>query len=153
MVAQLSIDQVHVDLLLVDISFLSHFGQRARQVHDSVSTVVFRKKQNSQMLTFFLKLVVAIWLCILWRGVWRRVGAEMGSTEGQGGFTSWAKVRFERAPDTRVCLGEVVLKDSCSLLTHSSFNYDLQDAYQFVHTRSAKEFQHSPPKPQSRRRR
>jgi hypothetical protein len=60
MVAELRVDQVHVNLLLPDIALLRHLCQSPCQVNDRVAAVVFREKQNSEVLTFFLEIFLRV---------------------------------------------------------------------------------------------
>jgi hypothetical protein len=49
-VAQLRVNQVHVDLLLAHVALLRHLGERARQVDDRVAAVVLREEENGEVL-------------------------------------------------------------------------------------------------------
>lgn len=60
MVAELRVNQVHVDLLLPDIALLCHLCQGSCQVNDRVAAVVFGEKQNGEVLAFFLKISVRV---------------------------------------------------------------------------------------------
>lgn len=116
MVAQLRVNQIHVDLLLSHIPLLRHFGQCSCQVDDCVAAVVFGEEENGEVLALFLG--IAIGVCSLWRGVGRGVGAEVGCAEGEGGLAAWAKVGFEGVPDAGVGLGQVVLKRTYTMSVH-----------------------------------
>lgn len=60
MVAELRVDQVHVDLLLPDIALLCHLCQGPCEVNDRVAAVVFREKEDSEMLAFFLEVILRV---------------------------------------------------------------------------------------------
>ena len=60
MIAQLRINQIHVDLLLSHIALLRHFCQRPCQVDDCVAAVVLRQQQDSEVLALFLEMAVRV---------------------------------------------------------------------------------------------
>jgi hypothetical protein len=98
MVAQLGIDQIHVDLFARDVASLRHFGEGAREVDDGVAAVVFGEEEDGE-----------VWPLGGGRGIWGRVGGEVGGAEGEGWFARGAEVEFEGGFDGGVGLGEVVL--------------------------------------------
>jgi hypothetical protein len=107
MIAQLRIDQVHVDLLLPHIALLRHLGQRPCQVDNRVAPVVLGEQQDSEVLAFFLRIIR---VRILWGRIGWGVRAEVGSAERERGLATRAEVGLERVPDAGVGLRQVVLK-------------------------------------------
>ena len=119
MIAQLRIDQVHVDLLLSHIALLRHLGQRPCQVDNRVAPVVLGEQQDSEVLAFFLEIIR---VCGLRGGVGWGVRAEVGGAEREGGLAAGAEVSLERVPDAGVGLGQVVLKRSYVVVSTYALN-------------------------------
>lgn len=49
MVAQLDVDEVHVDLVGADVAFLSHVREGDCQVNEGVTAVVLREEKYGEM--------------------------------------------------------------------------------------------------------
>lgn len=73
MVAQLRVDEIHVNLLLSDIALLCHLRQCSGEVNDRVATIMLGEKQDGEMLTFILGILARG--CSLWGSVGWGVGA------------------------------------------------------------------------------
>lgn len=58
MVAQLRIDQIHIDLFLSHIALLRHLGQRPCQVYNRVAAVVLGEQQDGEVLALVFEVAV-----------------------------------------------------------------------------------------------
>jgi hypothetical protein len=87
MIAQLRIDEIHIDLRALDVAALRHLGQRARQIYDGVAAVVLREQEHGEVRARRGGRVLGRGGC-----GGRRVGREVRGAQGEGGFSGSAEV-------------------------------------------------------------
>jgi hypothetical protein len=97
MVAQLRINQIHIDLFPLYVPSLCHLRQRARQIDNCVAPVVLGEEEHGEVLTLLCGVVACVG------------GGRGGCAEGESWFACGTKVGFEGCFDGGVGLGEVVL--------------------------------------------